>query len=65
MNGLREAPLRLDELRRGAMRTPDEVAAVVRLKGLGWGVRRIAAEFGCSHETVRSYVGRLGGVPEA
>ncbi len=44
------------------MRTPDEVAAMVRLKGLGWGVRRIAAEFGCSHETVRRYVAADGWV---
>src|SRR5271166_5506488 len=46
----------------GAMRTPDEVAAMVRLKGLGWGIRRIAAEFGCSHETVRRYVAAGGWV---
>lgn len=32
-----------------AMREPDEVAAMVRLHALGWGVRRIAAELGCSH----------------
>jgi len=44
------------------MRTPDEVAAMVRLKGLGWGIRRIAAEFGCSHETVRRYVAAGGWV---
>ena len=37
------------------MRRPDEAAAMVRLKALGWGVRRIAAEFGCSPETVRRY----------
>ena len=34
------------------MRAPDEVAAMVRLKALGWGVRRIAVELGCSHMTV-------------
>ena len=28
------------------MREPDEVAAMVRLKALGWGVRRIAQELG-------------------
>ena len=38
------------------MRTPDEAAAMVQLKELGWGVRRIAGEFGCSHETVRRYL---------
>jgi hypothetical protein len=34
------------------MRRPEEVAAMLRLRALGWGVRRIAAEFGCSHVTV-------------
>ena len=33
---------RLDELRRDAMRTPDEVAAMLRLRALGFGERRIA-----------------------
>jgi hypothetical protein len=42
------------------MRTPDEVAAMLRLKALGWGVRRIAAAFGCSHMTVRRYLGGSG-----
>jgi transposase len=46
-----------------AMRQPDEVAAMVRLKGLGRGVRRIAAEFGCSHMTVRRYLAAGGWVP--
>jgi len=35
------------------MRTPDEVAAMQRLHGLGWGTRRIAAEVGCNRETVQ------------
>lgn len=51
---------RLDGLRREAMRTPEEVAAMLRLQALGWGVRRIAGVFGCSHETVRRYL-RAGG----
>ncbi|MGZ9035387.1 MAG: hypothetical protein ACXW25_13405 [Rhodospirillales bacterium] len=42
---------------------------MLRLKSLGWGVRRIAAEFGCSPTTVGRYVaagsrtgyGRRGG----
>jgi transposase len=42
------------------MRTPDEVAAMLRLKELGWGVRRIAAELGCSHVTVRRYLSSGG-----
>ena len=42
------------------MRTPEEVAAMVRLKGLGWGERRIAAALGCNRRTVRRYV-KAGG----
>ncbi len=38
------------------MRTPDEVAAMQRLHGLGWGTRRIAAEIGCNRETVQRYL---------
>ena len=63
MDGLFEGCPRIDDLRRDLMRTPDEAAAMVRLKGLGWGVRRIAAEFGCSRETVRRYV-KAGGFVE-
>ena len=46
--------------RRDAMRTPDEVAAMLELKRLGWGVKRIAREFGTCPKTVRRYV-REGG----
>ena len=60
MTGLSEGSPRLDELRREMMRTPDEVAAMLRLKALGWGVRRIAAALGCSHMTVRRYLGGGG-----
>jgi transposase len=45
------------------MQTPDEVAAMLRLKGLGWGIRRIARELGCSHMTVRHYVAQGGWLP--
>ncbi len=38
------------------MRTPDEVAAMQGLHGLGWGTRRIAAEIGCNRETVQRYL---------
>jgi hypothetical protein len=41
--------------RGNGMREPDEVAAMVRLNSLGWGVRRIASELGCSHMMVRRY----------
>jgi transposase len=44
------------------MKAPDEVAAMVRLRALGWGIRRIAAEFGCSHMTVRRYLAAGGWV---
>lgn len=47
----------------GEMRTPDEVAAMLRLKALGWGIKRIARELGCSHMTVRRYVAGGGYVP--
>lgn len=44
------------------MKAPDEVAAMLRLKALGWGVKRIAREFGCSHMTVRRYLDQGGWV---
>jgi transposase len=50
-------------MRGEAMREPDEVAAMVRLRALGWGVRRIAAELGCSHMTVRRYLAAGGWTP--
>jgi transposase len=43
------------------MKTPDDVAAMLRLKSLGWGAKRIARELGCSHHTVKGYVA-AGGV---
>lgn len=57
-----ESTLRLDGSRRELMQTPDEVAAMLRLKSLGWGIRRIALEFGCSHMTVRRYISAGGWV---
>jgi transposase len=63
LDGLIEGTPQLDELRGEAMRTPDEVAAMLRLKALGWGIRRIAAEFGCSHTTVRRYLGAGSWLP--
>jgi transposase len=42
------------------MLEPDEVMAMLRLHRLGWGSKRIAAELGCSRNTVRRYV-RQGG----
>jgi transposase len=46
-----------------AMKTPDDVEAMLRLKACGWGMKRIAAELGCSHHTVKHYVSAGGVVP--
>jgi hypothetical protein len=43
------------------MKTPDDVAEMLRLRACGWGVKRIARHLGCSHHTVRGYVA-AGGV---
>jgi transposase len=43
------------------MKTPDDVAEMLRLKACGWGLKRIARELGCSHHTVKDYVA-AGGV---
>jgi hypothetical protein len=45
------------------MKTPDDVAAMMRLKACGWGIKRIARELGCSHHTVKHYVAAGGVVP--
>ncbi|MEW5705158.1 MAG: IS21 family transposase [Pseudomonadota bacterium] len=45
------------------MKTPDDVAEMLRLKACGWGNKRIAAELGCSHHTVKHYVAAGGVVP--
>ena len=59
-----ERPASREELpRREVMQTPDEVVAMLRLKSLGWGIRRIAKELGCSHMTVRRYVSQGGWLP--
>ena len=47
---------RTEGLRRDEMKEPDEVSAMLRLKALGWGARRIAAELGCSRTTVRRWL---------
>jgi transposase len=43
------------------MKTPDDVAEMLRLRACGWGLKRIARELGCSHHTVKGYVA-AGGV---
>jgi len=44
------------------MKTPDDVAEMLRLKACGWGVKRIARHLGCSHHTVKHYVAAGGAV---
>jgi transposase len=46
-----------------AMRAPEEVAVMLRLRALGWGAKRIAAELGCSRNTVRHYLRQGGWTP--
>src|SRR5512145_1814287 len=55
-----ESPSWIDP-RGQVMKTPDDVAAMLRLKACGWGIKRIARELGCSHHTVKHYVA-AGGV---
>jgi transposase len=45
------------------MKTPDEIGAMKRLYGLGWGAKRIARELGMSRNTVKKYL-ESDGVPE-
>jgi transposase len=55
--------LRLAAAQGERMQTPEEVAAMLRLHGLGWGSRRIAAQLGCSRTTVKRYVAAAGWLP--
>jgi DNA invertase Pin-like site-specific DNA recombinase len=51
-----EASPQVSDLRREAMKAPDDVSAMIRLKALGWGLKKIAAERGCSRKTVRRWL---------
>lgn len=42
------------------MKTPEEVAEMLRLRACGWGLKRIARQLGCSHHTVKDYVAAGG-----
>ena len=42
------------------MLEPEEVSAMLRLKELGWGTRRIAGGLGTSRNTVRGYIATGG-----
>jgi transposase len=48
-----------DSLRAGGswgVQTPEDVETMRRLRGLGWGTKRISAELGCSRNTVRRWL---------
>ena len=49
-------PLPLDDQRRDVMKAPEDASAMLRLKALGWGSKRIAAELGCARNTVRRWL---------
>lgn len=54
------SPEAQDAHRRHEMKTPEDVGAIVRLHGLGWGSKRIAQELGIARNTVKRYI-RQGG----
>src|SRR5690606_2060930 len=60
---LTAAALRFEEPRREVMLEPEAVAAMLRLKELGWGSKRIARELGVSRGTVRRYLEAGGRQP--
>ena len=60
---LGSGPLRIKDLRREAMLEPEEVSAMLRLKELGWGAKRIAQELGISRNTVKDYIAAGGWAP--
>ena len=56
MGMMEEASPQMSDLWREAMKAPDDVSAMIRLKALGWGSKKIAAELGCSRNTVRRWL---------
>ena len=52
-----EIPARVMTVQGEELLEADEVAAMVRLHGLGWGAKRLSKEFGCARRnTVRRYL---------
>nr|WP_219983316.1 IS21 family transposase [Halomonas sp. A11-A] len=47
------------------MQSPEDVAAMLRLKACGWGTQRIADELGVSRNTVKRYLRQGGWAPYA
>jgi hypothetical protein len=54
------SPSRVEQQRREVMVEPEVVAALLRLRALGWGSKRIARELGISRGTVKRYI-EVGG----
>lgn len=48
---------------RELLRTPDDVAVILRLHQLGWGAKRIAREVGCAKNTVKHYLAQGAWAP--
>ena len=48
-----------------SVRTPDDVAVILRLHQLGWGSKRIAREVGCARNTVKRYLAQGTWAPVA
>jgi len=60
---LNPALTRFNEPRKEVMVEPETVAAMLRLKQLGWGSKRIARELGVNRGTVKRYLGAGGWQP--
>ena len=45
------------------MLEPEEVSAILRLKELGWGAKRISRELGISRNTAKDYIATDGWTP--
>lgn len=56
MEEIGQRPAQAEGQRGETMRTPDEVAAMGRLRALGWGTKRISRELGIARNTVRRYL---------
>jgi transposase len=63
MKMLGQGSARTEDPRGDIMKTPDEVTAMLKLKQLGWGAKRIAAELGCSKNTVKRWLAQGGWRP--
>ena len=60
---LGSGPLRFKDPRREVMLEPEEVSAILRLKELGWGAKRISRELGISRNTAKDYIAAGGWTP--